>query len=697
MPVSPVITITREGEVIKSLSLENEVLIGRAEGCAIRLNDRAISRQHALFRLIGSTFQVEKRSEFGLLFVNGIECDQSLLKEGDSVALGPYLVRFSIPAESIVEVPPTVVAPVLNGDEVKLDSDLPSSDLKEESVLRVTNQVSDQALENFPSEPPFQELEAQEVSTFDPIDEDAQTKVMSSTKVVVKLLFEPGMANFTEFEVNQDEISIGRGKDCDIILNDKKSSRKNAIIRRSGLHFFIQDLDSANGTFVNKIRIKEKELSGDDFIRIGSVEFQFKALSKEYQAQEKNFMSLPEVPEILPEPQVNQPLPVEMDVIGMQSGFLGSSTKKQTLLEKFRAHPKQKQMIYGAFILCFAYFLMSGEDQQVVKKKTKKIPVASSPVNTVAPTAFESLSLEKKQFVESQHDLAFDYYKNKDYDKALDAIQKIFILVSDYKDSRDIERYAKEGKRKMEAIEEEKKRKEEEIAFKAKILQLEDDIRKKMEKKDYVIARELFSEILGLDPDNVSVSKWKQEIDIYEESVKNKERAREIQLSLNKSAWNTYKQGLLFKKMRKYHTAISVFQKIPGLGSSNKKLLDRSRRMIHWCRFAIRRLRDPILDEAKKEEDAGNLPKAFNLYKKATRADPYDRTGFVGMNRIKGFLHEQAKAIYTEAILAESYSDFSEAKKLFQKCLNTAPQDDIYYERAQRKIGHYFQKNEVIP
>ena len=65
------------------------------------------------------------------------------------------------------------------------------------------------------------------------------------------------------------------------------------------------------------------------------------------------------------------------------------------------------------------------------------------------------------------------------------------------------------------------------------------------------------------------------------------------------------------------------------------------------------------------------------------------------MQRVKGALHEKSKEIYTEAVLAESYSDFATAKKKFQECLKTAPQDDIYYERSQRKLAPYL-KN-VIP
>ena len=78
----------------------------------------------------------------------------------------------------------------------------------------------------------------------------------------VRLVFKPGDANVTELPISQDEIVIGRGRDCDIVLNDKKSSRRNSTIVRQGLTFVIRDLGSSNGTYVNGERVTERELAG---------------------------------------------------------------------------------------------------------------------------------------------------------------------------------------------------------------------------------------------------------------------------------------------------------------------------------------------------------------------------------------------------------------------------------------------------
>jgi len=75
----------------------------------------------------------------------------------------------------------------------------------------------------------------------------------------------------SEFELGLDEIRIGRaaGRN-DVVLNDERVSRQHATIRRSDNAFVLNDLESANGTFVNGLRINERLLSNHDTISIGN-------------------------------------------------------------------------------------------------------------------------------------------------------------------------------------------------------------------------------------------------------------------------------------------------------------------------------------------------------------------------------------------------------------------------------------------
>jgi pSer/pThr/pTyr-binding forkhead associated (FHA) protein len=53
----------------------------------------------------------------------------------------------------------------------------------------------------------------------------------------------------------RDSVVIGRGTDCDVVIQDLKASRRHCQLTRTGDGFLLQDLGSRNGTYVNGERI----------------------------------------------------------------------------------------------------------------------------------------------------------------------------------------------------------------------------------------------------------------------------------------------------------------------------------------------------------------------------------------------------------------------------------------------------------
>ncbi|MBZ0288066.1 MAG: FHA domain-containing protein, partial [Anaerolineae bacterium] len=62
---------------------------------------------------------------------------------------------------------------------------------------------------------------------------------------------------------------IGRSHENDVILDDQHVSRFHAQVRLRFGHYVIFDADSASGTFVNDVRVREHRLQTGDVIRIG--------------------------------------------------------------------------------------------------------------------------------------------------------------------------------------------------------------------------------------------------------------------------------------------------------------------------------------------------------------------------------------------------------------------------------------------
>jgi hypothetical protein len=69
--------------------------------------------------------------------------------------------------------------------------------------------------------------------------------------------------------------TIGRSPDCGIFLDDVTVSRRHAVLHERDGHFTIEDLGSLNGTFVNRRRVDQSELSDGDELQIGKYRLTF--------------------------------------------------------------------------------------------------------------------------------------------------------------------------------------------------------------------------------------------------------------------------------------------------------------------------------------------------------------------------------------------------------------------------------------
>ena len=76
-------------------------------------------------------------------------------------------------------------------------------------------------------------------------------------------------------ELTDELITIGRGPDNIIVIEDPSVSGRHARLQLVGEIYRLKDLDSTNGTRVNGIPITETALRFDDRIRFGAVDARF--------------------------------------------------------------------------------------------------------------------------------------------------------------------------------------------------------------------------------------------------------------------------------------------------------------------------------------------------------------------------------------------------------------------------------------
>lgn len=111
-----------------------------------------------------------------------------------------------------------------------------------------------------------------------------------------------------EWALASGRLIMGRLPACEISLNDANASRQHAELVKRDDGWWIVDLDSTNGTFVNGSLVKERRLVPGDRIQVGSSKLEF-ATEKAAPPARK--------PAAVPEPEPTQLVsnPVDVDIL----------------------------------------------------------------------------------------------------------------------------------------------------------------------------------------------------------------------------------------------------------------------------------------------------------------------------------------------------------------------------------------------
>jgi hypothetical protein len=92
---------------------------------------------------------------------------------------------------------------------------------------------------------------------------------------------ETGSAPALEIEVclppSADAVTVGRSRDCDVVVGEETVSRYHAELRHGGDDAWtVRDLDSTNGTWLNGSRVSEARVCGGDVLWLGGLRMELR-------------------------------------------------------------------------------------------------------------------------------------------------------------------------------------------------------------------------------------------------------------------------------------------------------------------------------------------------------------------------------------------------------------------------------------
>lgn len=85
----------------------------------------------------------------------------------------------------------------------------------------------------------------------------------------------PGEGTEYPLTPDADVYSVGRSPESDIFLDDVTVSRRHAQFRHGAQGWSIRDTGSLNGTYVDRKRVNDRQLSGGEEVQIGKFRFIF--------------------------------------------------------------------------------------------------------------------------------------------------------------------------------------------------------------------------------------------------------------------------------------------------------------------------------------------------------------------------------------------------------------------------------------
>jgi pSer/pThr/pTyr-binding forkhead associated (FHA) protein len=207
------------------------ISIGRDDSCDVIVHGNSVSRRHATIAPVAGGFLLRDESANGTL-VNGIKVVGTyLLANGDVVRVQDEELR--------VELDASTSSPITRGDKTTLLD-----------LSHITRGVTEE-----------------------------QARAAAVRPVTASLEIVRGPFTGASFQVDRAVCSIGRGDDNDIRIHDDTMSLSHAtLLRKQGI-WFVVDLRSMNGTYVDGSRVSgERELHPGACVRLGAVELVFRAI-----------------------------------------------------------------------------------------------------------------------------------------------------------------------------------------------------------------------------------------------------------------------------------------------------------------------------------------------------------------------------------------------------------------------------------
>ncbi|GCE47591.1 FHA domain-containing protein [Thermosporothrix hazakensis] len=254
------------------LALKRAIMtIGRDEDNDIWLDDELASRHHAEIAWVQGTVYLTDCESLNGVLLNGRRVrGYAQLESNDVLEVGEHRFTFSLAEQKdmpLLDVDPLAHHRWLSSDDLAMDDDRTS---EKSRVLPPTRPLGQN--EKLASGVTEEWKETAELQQAAPLP-------LTETACAVMVIQEGSMAG-SSFLIDRSLITLGRGIESDIVINDSSISRRHLQFLRQADGDYVQDIGSRNGTKVNdEPLMMPRRLQEGDIVIIGNLKMAYLSAS----------------------------------------------------------------------------------------------------------------------------------------------------------------------------------------------------------------------------------------------------------------------------------------------------------------------------------------------------------------------------------------------------------------------------------
>lgn len=501
------------------------------------------------------------------------------------------------------------------------------------------------------------------------------------------------------YPLRAGETVVGRSSEAGITLPDPLVSGKHFKISTKGDVHALVDLGSENGTYVNGVRVRERELAQGDQIRVAGITFYFAADGVE---PEPGSVELLQPTLSAAPPAARKSSPPRADAPAARPAAPSPAAKATP------ARPPLRLLLVGGglavvvLLLVAVILLRSPED--AAEKEFQNV--------------FQSdLTAEAQQRIEEYQARAEEYEERGNLELALEQHRKILVLDPTHQSSLAETARLEEELQARQAQEEEQARETRERL--AKMAELTEQADRALAGNDFAEARKLLDSARELSPESEVVSSriasaWAAEGDYYRARDVGRartayQRALELDPDLAEARRGLARiqqsqqasrrrreeidelteTGLGQLRREEFREAYATFTRVLQLDPENDRAKDFQAQASDLLEQQVR----PIYEEAVRLYNAGEIEAAMREFQRALELHPDHADTRAFLNREMDRVRAEAVDRYKRAYIYEGLGRLREALDLYRQTLALLPDPkEEYHQKASERIAELTRK-----